>query len=91
MLSIRNTIRDTIQLGLRQTPKADYFVNDFSSSARDHIFDNCTPDMTCCQLIDVMFSEYDSDARQLEAQCELEMFSLEKVKKEEEITKLNLD
>lgn len=82
MRSIRNTIREfevcAMQLGLKQQQKAEYFIDVFSGSARDHFFDNCTTEMTYRELVDVMLSEYDSDARQFEAQSELESCLLKK-------------
>ena len=94
MRSIRNVIRDydvcAMQQALRPKQKAEYFINVFSGSARDFFFDNCTTSMNYIELVQVMLSEYDSDARQLEAQSELEMLSIEKIMREEDVTSLNV-
>lgn len=94
LLSIHHTIRDyevcANQLQLTPKQKADYFINAFAGSAREFFFENCNMSMTYRQLVDVMLTEYDSDARQLEAQAEVESLSLETLMEQEEITNLNI-
>lgn len=65
------------QICLNAQPKIRFFVIVFGDQARDYFFDNCRDDMTFTQLACVIASKYDSDARRLVVQSELEMLTLE--------------
>ena len=90
--SINRTVRDynicALQLDLSGKQRALFFINAFSGTAKDFFCDNCKPEMSYEQLVGMMLTEYDNDARQLAAQSELENITLRKVMKEEEITDL---
>lgn len=70
--------------------KADYFIRVFSGSARDYVCDNYTTEMDYDQLVNVILTEYDSDARQLEAQSELELLTLDNIMEEDSVTTVNV-
>ena len=88
--SIEFTIRDynicAIQLELSAAQKTSFFVSAFSGPARTFFFQNASHDMDFEALADMMIEEYDSDARQLAVQSELEKLRIEKYMKEKEIT-----
>ena len=87
---INQTIRDfdncARQLRLTDEQKRNLFVNIFSGPARDFYFDNTREEMGYRQLVRVMIDEYDSDARRLAVQSELEMLTLHRLMVEKGIS-----
>ena len=87
---MRQTVRDFAlcarQLGLITTKKRDLFINCFAGNARSFFFDNCKDHMSFDELAKTMIHEYDSDARRLAVQSELEMMTLSRVMLNHDIT-----
>lgn len=88
--SIHRVVRDyeicAKQIRLTSQQKTDFFINIFEGAARDFFFENCRDDMSFSQLAEVMVREYDSDARRLAIQSELEILTMEKFMRDREIT-----
>ena len=88
--SIVNTVRDyeicANQLRFNPRDRAEFFICIFSGPARNFFFENINPRMTYEQMRNVMINEYDSDARRLQVQSELENLRLADLMAEKSIT-----
>lgn len=58
------------QFRLSMQQKTDFYINIFDGHLRKHLFDYRWKDVSSEQLADVMFSDFDSDARRFSAQSE---------------------
>lgn len=85
--SLEQLIRQTIcnyeifsrQIGMTDTEKKNLFINIIAGAARIFFFGNCSDEINFRQLMKVMLDEYDSEARRLYVQSELEMLTLKKI------------
>lgn len=90
--SIRTVIRDfnvaSRMYALTDADKTKFFINAFESPARDWFFENATNSMNYEELCKMVVEHYDSDARQLSVQAQLETMTLDSFMLQNEITDL---
>lgn len=88
--SILRVIRDyelcSKQIRLTKQQRADFFIIIFSGPAREFSFDNCRDERAFPQSAEYLIREYDSDARRLTVQSQLETMTIESFMSEREIS-----
>lgn len=94
MQPIQSFLRDydvcTSKSGLSPKMKSSFFNIIFTGPARKYFLDHRITDMSYREQFEVMLKEYDHDARQLEAQSELECLTLTKIMKETDATNVSV-
>ena len=92
--SLQKTLRDynVCALQLELTPRIEslFFINVFGGTPHDYFFEHFREEMTYDELVKVMSTIIDNNARQLSIEWELETLKLEKIMRDNEIVGVNV-